>query len=63
MVLRRPKKPAPRSVILKNPLTNEQFACTIVDEEMIEGVSFLIVELNGRRSKLNKAAYTIVHGK
>lgn len=56
-------KPKPRSVILKNPLTNEQFACTILDEESIEGVPFFVVELNGRRSKLNKAAYTIVHGK
>ena len=56
-------RPKPRSVILKNPLTNEQFACIIVDEESIEGVTFFVVELNGRRSKLNKSAYTIVHGK
>lgn len=56
-------KPKPRSVVLKNPLTNEQFPCIIVDEESIEGVSFFVVELNGRRSKLNKTAYTIVHGK
>lgn len=60
---RQPEKYKPRSVVLKNPLTNEQFACTIIDEESIEGVPFLIVELNGRRSKLNKNAYTIAYGK
>ncbi len=56
-------KPKPRSVVLKNPLTNEQFPCIILDEETIEGVPFLVVELNGRRSKLNKDAYKIIHGK
>lgn len=60
---RRRQKPRPRSVVLENPLTNEQFACIIVDEETIEGVLFLVADLNGRRLKLNKAAYTIVYGK
>lgn len=56
----RRKRPAPRSVVLKNPLTKEMFPCTIIDEELIEGVPFLVVELNGRVSKLNKSAYTIM---
>ena len=61
MVQRR-VKPTPRSVVLKNPLTNEQFPCIIIDEDSIEGVSFFVVEMNGRRSKLNKNAYIIVKG-
>lgn len=56
---RPPTKHKPRSVVLKNPLTNEQFPCIIVDEDFIDGVVFLVVEINGRRSKLNKDAYII----
>lgn len=52
----------PRAVILHNPLTAEKFACTIVGNDNIEGVPFWIVELNGRRLKLNSTAYKIVHG-
>lgn len=57
---RRPKKPLAKYVTLKNPLTGEEFSCIIVDEDTIEGVTFLVVNVNGRTVKLAKEAYTIV---
>lgn len=56
-------QPIPRYVTLKNRLTNEIIQCIILNEEVIDDVVFFVVEANGRRAKLNKAAYDIIQRK
>lgn len=53
-------KAKPKLVTLRNGLTNQTFSCILLGEESIDGVPFLVVEMNGRRSKLNKQAHHLV---
>ena len=62
-MMRKQQRPKPKNAVLKNPLTNEMISCTIIGEDSIEDVSFLIVQMNGRVVKLAKEAYKIMERK